>query len=66
MDIPKGMDPAYYKFVYVPAVAIIGIIIVSELIKVAIPNEFARYILVSGGVLGLIAWYYRKQIKAFA
>ena len=63
---PKGMDPAYYKFIYVPAVAIIGIWIAGILLQAAIPNTFARYFLVGGGALISLAWYFRKQIKDFS
>ena len=65
MAYRKRMDPAYYKFVYVPVVFIVGLIIVSELIKTAIPNDFFRYFLIGTGLLGALALYYKKQLQSF-
>ena len=65
MRIPRGMDPAYYKFVYVPICFILGIVIVSEIIKIYIPNTFFRYFLISAGLLGALAVYYKDQLKSF-
>ncbi len=60
-----GMDLAYYKFIYVPVCAVLGVIIVSELIKAFIPNGFFRYFLITGGILGALAVYYKDQLKSF-
>ena len=60
--MPKGMDPAYHKFVYVPVVFILGLIIVSELIKTQISNDIFRYLLVGGGLLTALVIYYKKQL----
>ena len=65
MRKPRGMDEAYYKFIYVPVLAIFGLVIVSEIIKTALPNTILRYIIVSGGIIGLIIVYYRNNLKKF-
>ena len=65
MTKPRGMDEAYYRFIYVPVVAVIGIYIISILIESFIPNDIFRYIIVTGGVLGVIIIYYKEQIKKF-
>ena len=64
--MPKqDMDSAVYKFIWVPVVAILGIMIVSEVIKTAIPNTFFRYFLITGGILVALAAYYKEQLKSF-
>jgi len=66
MGRPRGMDPAYYKFIYVPVCAILGIFLVSEFVKAFIPNTFFRYFLITGGLLTAFAVYFKDQLKSFA
>ena len=65
MSKPRNMDPAYYKFIYVPVCFILGIVIVSEIIKIYIPNTFFRYFLITAGLLGALGVYYKEQLKSF-
>jgi hypothetical protein len=56
------MDPSVYKYIFVPAVAIIGIYVAGNLIQSTIGIPYATQLLFgAAGGIGLIAAFYKHR-----
>lgn len=59
----QKVEEVIFKFIVVPFVFIIGLLIVSEIISQQIGGEIFKWFLFGGGLIVGLAIYFKKQLQ---